>query len=52
MCVKSEEEGLVKKKRLQYFEFGLQYPVQLSVNPTYSTFKSTEVNVLFCLICG
>ncbi len=28
------------KKRLQYFEFGLQYLVQpLGVNPTYSTFK-------------
>ncbi len=39
-CVKSEEEGLVKKNRLQYFEFGLQYLVQpLGVNPTYSTFN-------------
>ncbi len=38
-CVKSEEEGLVKKNRLQYFECGLQYLVQpLGVNPTYSTF--------------
>ncbi len=40
MCVKSEEEGPGEKKRLQYFEFGLQYLVQpLGVNPTYSTFK-------------
>ncbi len=30
------------KKRLQYFEFGLQYLVQpLGVNPTYSTFNQT-----------
>ncbi len=35
-----EEEGPGEKKRLQYFEFGLQYLVQpLGVNPTYSTFK-------------
>ncbi len=32
--------GAGEKKRLQYFEFGLQYLVQpLGVNPTYSTFK-------------
>ncbi len=42
MCFKSEEEGPGEKKRLQYFEFGLQYLVQpLGVNPTYSTFKLT-----------
>ncbi len=27
VCIKSEEEGLVKKK--QYFEFGLQYLVSI-----------------------
>ncbi len=32
--------GAGEKKRLQYFEFGLQYLVQpLGVNPTYSTFN-------------
>ncbi len=46
-CLKSEEEGLVKKKRLQYFEFGLQYLVQpLGVNPTYSTFKLTIITLV------
>ncbi len=35
--------GTGEKKRLQYFEFGLQYLVQpLGVNPTYSTFKCCE----------
>ncbi len=37
-CVKSEEEGAGEKKHLPYFEFGLQYLVQLlGVNPTYSS---------------
>ncbi len=41
VSIKSEEEVLGEKK-LQYFEFGLQYLVQpLGVNPTYSTFKGT-----------
>ncbi len=47
LCVKSEEEGPGEKKRLQYFEFGLQYLVQpLGVNPTYSTFKAFLINSL------
>ncbi len=37
--------GAGEKKRLQYFEFGLQYLVQpLGVNPTYSTFKLKAVH--------
>ncbi len=41
VSIKSEEVVLGEKK-LQYFEFGLQYLVQpLGVNPTYSTFKGT-----------
>ncbi len=39
VCLKSEEEGPGEKNPLQYFEFGLQYLVQPSVNPTYSTFN-------------
>ncbi len=41
VCASSlRRRGRVKKKRLQYFEFGLQYLVQpLGVNPTYSTFN-------------
>ncbi len=35
LCIKSEEEGLVKKNPLQYFEFGLQY----------STFKLHSMKV-------
>ncbi len=42
MCIKSEEEGPGEKKCLQYFEFGLQYLVQLLVNSTYSTFNFIE----------
>ncbi len=48
--------GAGEKKRLQYFEFGLQYLIQpLGVNPTYSTFKSEEekmlkLNQIFCVI--
>ncbi len=38
----------MKKNRLQYFEFGLQYLVQpLGVNPTYSTFKLQEDTHLY-----
>ncbi len=38
--------GRVKKTPLQYFEFGLQYLVQLlCVNSTYSTFKLTDRNL-------